>query len=143
MERIESRVEPGKLLHIIHRDADLHKYGLACSSRIDLVPESEGLQVAALKMKNKDKFKAHYHIPRPREIPITQECWVVVFGIVRVSYYDTDQSLIGHRVLTAGDVTITIAGGHNYECCTANTRVVEIKNGPFVGVDADKVLIDA
>lgn len=142
MERIESRVEPGKLLHLIHRDADMHKWGRGVASRIDLVPDSEGLQVAALKLQNKTTFKAHYHIPRVREIPITQECWVVVFGIVRVSYYDIDQSLIGHRVLNAGDVTITLAGGHTYEGCTANTRVVEVKTGPFLGAEADKVLIE-
>lgn len=143
MERIESQVEPGRLLHVIHHDADFQKFGHPVDSRIDILPDCEGLQVAAIKGRDGRKFAAHKHLPRPREIPITQECWVVVAGVVRVSYYDLDGSFLCHRVLQAGDVTATIAGGHGYAFYTSNTRVVEVKTGPYIGAEGDKELLPA
>lgn len=137
MERIYSTVEPGKLLHVIHRRSDMSGFG-----RSDIVPEEEGLQVAVMKLKNGQTFQAHRHIPRSREIARTQETWAIVHGIVRATYYDVDNSLIGHRVLNAGDVTVTLEGGHNYQAFTEGTLVVETKTGPFVGAEQDKELIE-
>jgi cupin fold WbuC family metalloprotein len=101
------------------------------------------LQVAYLNMKSEQTFKAHRHIPRPRAIEKTQETWIVVRGSVTVIYYDLDDSLLGQRTLSPGDLTITLEGGHNYIAHSESTLVVEAKTGPFVGVDADKVPLSA
>jgi len=138
MERIYSRVEPDRLLHIVFKSDDLQVDG-----RIDVSPETEGLQVAFLRLKNEQTFKPHIHKERPREIPRTQESWIIMRGIVGATYYDTDGSFLCRKTLQAGDCTITFAGGHNYRAYTSNTRVFETKLGPFVGVDVDKEFISA
>lgn len=138
MEEIYSRIDPQRLLHVIHRGADMTKLG-----RIDISPASESLQVACLKLGSGQTFKAHQHLPRPRKIPKTQECWVVVRGIVQAVYYDIDKTLICKKVLGIGDCTVTFDGGHNYVCHSHGSLVYEIKGGPFVGVEADKEYIDA
>ena len=143
MEEIRSKIDD-RVLHLVHRMAEMRKPGRDFPSRVDIVPPEHGLQVSCLKLMNEQTFKPHKHIPRPREIPITQECWIVVMGIVRVTYYDTDDTIIGYRTLNPGDVSITLEGaGHTYKAFTTPTFVYECKTGPFVGVEADKVLIGA
>ena len=144
MERIESQAEPGRLLHILFRGSELDEPGVRqCSGRIDICPPEEGLQVAYLKLLNEQTFRPHKHVERRREIPRTQESWIVVRGIVQVVYYDIDNSLIGRRTLNAGDATVTFAGGHTYKSYSTGSRVYEIKTGPYVGTEADKEFIGA
>ena len=38
----------------------------------------------------------------------------------------------------AGDFAVLLAGGHGYEIQEDDTRIIETKNGPFLGVDLDK-----
>jgi hypothetical protein len=137
MDRIYSAAEPGKLLHLVFRRKDLQSFG-----RRDIVPDEEGLQVAMIKMKNGQTFHPHKHIPRSRQIARTQEAWAIIHGVVRVTYYDTNDAILDHRVLNAGDVTVTLEGGHNYQSFTEGALVVECKTGPFIGVAEDKVLIE-
>ncbi len=110
--------------------------------RIDVSPDDQSLQLAYIKPVSGQMYRAHKHLPRPREVQITQECWVVIRGIVQVTYYDLDDSEICKRVLNLGDSTITFAGGHSYRSCSETTLVAEVKLGPFVGVEKDKEFID-
>ena len=136
MERIYSKSNTEQLLHVVFRGSEAPAHG-----RIDLTPDAEGLQVAYLGLKDEQTFKAHKHIPRPRTIEQTQETWIVVRGEVEVFYFDLDDTPLGSRILQPGDITITLAGGHNYAGRAESSLVVECKTGPFVGVEADKVLL--
>lgn len=142
MERIYSRIEPERLLHIVFRDAEIGSSLDQADHRTRIAPSDQGLQVAHLNMKNGHTFRPHFHLIRPREIQRTQETWVVISGTVLVSYYDIDGQMIERRLLLPGDVTVTLEGGHNYLACEDDTRVVEVKLGPFVGVTADKDYLD-
>lgn len=135
MERIESKVQPGKLLHLVVRRED------AVAQRNDWSPAEEGLQVASFRLGLSKTFRPHEHVPRPREIPITQETWVVADGAVKATYYDLDGTVLAKHVLFHGDCTITLAGGHSY-LCTSPALVYEVKTGPFVGVEQDKKYLD-
>ncbi len=133
--KIYSRLDPTKLLHMIVRVRD------ANHGRTDVVDPEEFLQVAVLKHNYGKTFKAHKHIPTKKVADICQEMWVVLNGQVLVTYYDLDDSVLEHIYLDAGDVTITLAGGHNYFFTEDDSYVVEIKNGPYTGVENDKVFI--
>ena len=37
-----------------------------------------------------------------------------------------------------GDILILLTGGHGYEILTEGTQVLEVKNGPYVGAEADR-----
>ena len=82
----------------------------------------------------------HIHVLNPRRITRTQEAIVVLSGSVRVDLYQ-GREIIESNVLCAGEIGILLDEGHGYTILQPGTKVVEIKNGPFTSVEADKVLI--
>ena len=88
MKKIYSRVEEGKLLHIINRYYEIE-------GRTDVAPPNEFLQLATLKMEKGKTFRPHKHIwkPCPNGMIIAQESWVVIIGSVKVHLYDIDDEL--------------------------------------------------
>jgi hypothetical protein len=142
MIRIYSKVKKDKLLHIISRTFDLD-YPNPSSGREDVVPENQFLQVARCSFDEGKTFKAHKHIRAEKtadQVGITQESWVVLSGRVRVFLYDLDDTLFFTTILEQGDCSITLEGGHNYEMIE-DSRIMEFKTGPYLGVEKDKVLL--
>lgn len=137
MEKIYSKIEPNKLLHIINRLSDI-------DGRNDVVPEDNFIQCATLKMENGKTFKPHKHIEKQRtyEKQIAQESWVVIKGRVKCRFYDIDDTLIAEPILEVGDASFTLYGGHTYEIMEDDTIVYEYKTGPYEGQALDKVFLD-
>ena len=132
---IYSAIEPTQVLHIINRKRDIDP------GRKDLVEDDQFIQVATIKQPQGKKFNPHRHIMYPRhEVYITQESWVVISGLVKVTLYDLDNSVLHEDVLEPGDCSITLQGGHNYEFLQ-DGLVYEFKTGPYLGTEKDKVLI--
>ena len=141
MEKIYSKVESDKLLHIIHRVEDF--YNIEGGFRRDVVGENEFIQLSALNMIKDHTFKPHKHIWKPGEEQcIAQESWVVIKGSVEVHMYDLDDTIIRKPILYPGDCSITLAGGHTYLILEDDTLVYEYKTGPYKGQKLDKEFID-
>jgi len=134
---IYSRIEPTQVLHIINRKRDIQP------GRVDLVEADHFLQCAALKMRQGKTFKAHRHIwgEHTTGLRIAQESWVVIAGLVKVTLYDLDDTVLHEDVLEPGDVSITLDGGHNYLFLAPESIVYEFKTGPYLGQENDKVFI--
>ena len=132
---IYSRIEPTLLLHIINRARDIQ------TGRVDLVPPDEYIQCAAIRMDQGKTFKPHHHIKNVKVTTITQESWVVIRGMVQVTLYDVDNSVLHTDILEPGDCSMTLFGGHNYLAMHDNTIVYEYKTGPYTGQQDDKVMI--
>ena len=117
IKKIYSKVEPNKLLHLVQRFSDLENLRTSEGlGRINVAPETEFLQLAALKLDNGKTFKAHKHIYKDGEKQvIAQESWVVVRGIVKAFFYDLDDTLLTTVILRGGDASMTFGGGHNYQ----------------------------
>jgi cupin fold WbuC family metalloprotein len=137
MEKIYSKIEPKKLLHIINRLSDI-------DSRKDIVPEDNFIQCATLKMEKGKTFPPHKHITKDRYYPkqIAQESWVVIKGKVKCKLYDINDQLIAEPILKEGDASFTLYGGHTYEILEENTVVYEYKTGPYEGQKLDKEFIN-
>ena len=137
MKKIYSRVEEGKLLHIINRYYEIE-------GRTDVAPPNEFLQLATLKMEKGKTFRPHKHIwkPCPSAQVIAQESWVVIKGSVKCHLYDTDDQLLREEVIRQGDCSMTFAGGHTYTILEDDTVVYEYKTGPYQGVENDKVFLE-
>ncbi len=135
MEKFESLVEPGRLLHFVKRVTD---FGV----RQELIAETEILQLSSQLIEAGKSFPAHKHIPKIVDIhSITaQESWVVISGKVEITYYDLDGSELAKVTLGAGDTSVTLAGGHGYRILE-ESRVLEFKTGPYLGQALDKVFI--
>lgn len=136
MEFIYSKVEDGKLLHIINRLDEI-------SGRQEVVPETNFIQCATLKMENGKTFRPHKHIEKTRtyEKQIAQESWVVIKGSVKCKFYDIDDQLIAEPILYPGDASFTLYGGHTYEILEEDTIVYEYKTGPYEGQALDKTFL--
>ena len=131
MEKIFSRIEPDKLLHLVYRFADI-------DGRTNITPDSEFLQLASIKMQKGQTFKAHKHILFNKTTAIAQESWLIVTGSVKCILYDLDDTIIAEPILMPGDCSITFRGGHNYLILEDNTVVYEYKTGPYLGQAMDK-----
>lgn len=137
MEKIYSKVDTKKLLHIITRKEDI------TPGRIDIVPEDNFIQCSMLNLDNNKTFKPHKHIwkERTRNV-IAQESWIVIQGSVKCILYDIDNTIIAEPILKPGDASFTLEGGHNYLILEDNTLVYEYKTGPYEGQSFDKTFID-
>jgi cupin fold WbuC family metalloprotein len=137
MEKIFSKVDTKKLLHIITRKEDI------TPGRIDIVPEDNFIQCSMLNLENNKTFKPHKHIWKERtKNVIAQESWIVIQGSVKCILYDIDDTIIAEPILKPGDASFTLEGGHNYLILEDNTLVYEYKTGPYEGQSFDKTFID-
>ncbi|HHY38772.1 MAG TPA: hypothetical protein GX507_07600 [Clostridia bacterium] len=80
----------------------------------------------------------HIHVYRPRSSDVTQEAIHVVRGAVEIDIYTENGHLIRSLVLRQGDTAILVAGGHAYTILEDNTKVLEVKNGPFTSAEEDR-----
>jgi len=137
MEKIYSKIEKDKLLHIINRLDDIN-------GRDDVVPEDNFIQCATLKMNKGKTFPPHKHIVKNRHYTeqIAQESWVVIRGSVKCILYDLDDTIIATPIIKAGDASFTLSGGHTYEILEEDTIVYEYKTGPYEGQSLDKTFIN-
>lgn len=124
----------GEVLHIVHR---LNEFS---EGRTDIVPPSAFIQCAAINLYGGQTFKAHKHIEQVKTTTIAQESWCIVKGRVMAMFYDLDDTLIVNVELCAGDASITLKGGHNYQALEPSL-VYEYKTGPYLGQELDKVFI--
>ncbi len=137
MEKIYSKVDPSKLLHLIVRKDDI------TPGRQDVIPEENFIQCSILNMEEGKTFKPHKHIwkERTRNV-IAQESWIVIQGSVKCVFYDIDDTVIAEPILNVGDASFTLEGGHNYYILEDNTLVYEYKTGPYEGQKLDKTFIE-
>mgnify|MGYP003326374843 CR=1 FL=1 len=123
MKKLYSKVEPDKLLHIIHKVDEF--YTIEDGHRRDLVGDDSFIQLSAMNMKKGHTFRPHQHIWKPGEVEcIAQESWVVIEGSVKVIMYDLDDTIIETPILYPGDCSMTFQGGHTYKILEEDTIAV-------------------
>ena len=136
MEKIYSKINSDKLLHVIVRKEDI------LPGRQDIISKEHFIQCSILNMEKDKTFKPHKHIWKERTHNIiAQESWIVIQGSVKCIFYDLDDTIIAEPILKPGDASFTLEGGHNYFILEENTLVYEYKTGPYEGVKRDKVFI--
>ena len=136
-EYICSKIIPGKLLHIINRKEDI------IEKRQDLVPKENFIQLATFKLNKGKTFKPHKHLAQTNNFKerLAQESWICLQGSFKAILFDLDDTLLAEEILRSGDCSITLFGGHTYECLEDDTLILETKTGPYESVEKDKVFI--
>jgi mannose-6-phosphate isomerase-like protein (cupin superfamily) len=76
----------------------------------------------------------HIHKPIERHITGTAEVLVVRQGRCIMDIYNNDHALIASHELCTGDVMLMVNGGHGFRILE-DTTLVEVKQGPYFGVD--------
>lgn len=130
--KIEKVMDGNSVLALVIRDADWEK-GLNFVSS-----ESDYQQVGIWGYEKGQKLEPHIHLREPREVLCTQEVVFVKDGHIRANIYSKKEEFIKSVELKKGDTIILLNGGHGYEILEDNTRVLEVKNGPYIGADRDR-----
>lgn len=74
----------------------------------------------------------HIHLPVVRTIVGTSELLLVKRGRCIVDVYGSDRTLVASRELAAGDLVISLGGGHGFRMLE-DTVLFEVKQGPYGG----------
>jgi hypothetical protein len=83
----------------------------------------------------------HYHKPFSRTIDDLQQMFVVQRGVVAVDLYDDDGNLLRTLTLNPGDAIVLIYGVHAIRVIE-DMQCITVKQGPFMGVEFDKVVVE-
>ena len=67
---------------------------------------------------------------------------IFILATAAASIFDEEGGLVERLELGAGDTLILLNGGHGYEILEDNTQVLEVKNGPYPGAEADRRRIE-
>ena len=135
MKRIFSNINQEELLLVINKKEDID------NNRKDLCPDGQFLQISTKVLSCGTKFKPHKHLYLERNTNITQEAWIILSGKIKATFYDLDDSIILEEILTLGDCAVVFSAGHSFEVLEDNTILYEVKNGPYYGIEKDKIFI--
>jgi hypothetical protein len=130
--KTEKIMDNGQILAIVIRDAEWGK-GLNFLSA-----EEDFQQVGIWGYDKGHKLAPHVHLNTPRMVARTQEVIFIKNGRLRADIYNEDRKYLTSVELTKGDTAILLRGGHGYEILEDNTKVLEIKNGPYPGAEKDR-----
>lgn len=87
------------------------------------------------------KIKSHFHQKRAFVVNKIQEVLYFKSGGALVFLYDLNRKLVASVNLFAGDLIFFVDGGHGLEI-SEDTTIIEVKQGPYLGKDTDKELIE-
>jgi len=132
IEQVKAKQE---IVAIIIR-ADFQKEGIEF-----FTPNDFSQQLAYMKRKKGYQIAPHVHNLVPREVIITKEVLFIRKGRVRVDLYDEKKRFLKSVILKTGDTILLASGGHGFEFL-AETEMIEVKQGPYLG-ELDKTHFEA
>jgi mannose-6-phosphate isomerase-like protein (cupin superfamily) len=99
------------------------------------------LQVGLLTLPPGHAIAAHSHLPKDAcPLESTQEFLLVVRGKMEVDFFDEMGRSFHTETMREGDALLHIRGGHAFRFFE-ETRLIEVKSGPYRGRENDKVLL--
>ena len=107
--------------------------------------DSDNIQISRWNHPCGYRCKAHVHNITNKVVNRTHEAIFVINGELRVTIYTLEGRPVQQKMLYPLDIFYAMDCGHEYEVMDDGTRVVEFKNGPFLGddnYDLERTLID-
>jgi hypothetical protein len=135
MMNTEKIVDEGTILAIVIRDSSWEE-GLNFVSS-----EGDFQQVGMWGYNMGKKLNPHIHLTKQRLVLRTQEVLFVKEGAIRADIFTEKEKFLRSVELNKGDVIVLLSGGHGYEILENNTKVLEVKNGPYLGATEDRKTI--
>jgi hypothetical protein len=138
VQGIEQIAAGGRLLAIIVRAqvTTEKKYNF-------LTDQQNALQLGVSSYAGGERIASHAHLKTEVTVPSGQEFILVKSGKLRVVLYDErTREQLAVQDLAAGDAILLIAGGHGFEVLEA-CQIMEVKQGPYLSKEKDKVVWDS
>lgn len=98
------------------------------------------LQLGVSIYKKGNKIKPHFHLEKDIIIDKIQEVVHIDCGKAIVNLYDSYDNNFKSVELSTGDTIFFIDGGHGFEMLE-ETKIIEVKQGPYDGKILDKKII--
>ncbi len=127
----EIRSDDKLLAMIVRRDeqrGDGHSFA---------TPPEATQQVGFLNFRHGHEILPHVHKFVRRTVVGTSEVVYVKAGLLKVDFFSSPRKYLRSSTLTQGDLVILMEGGHGFTCLE-DCELMEIKQGPYLGVNADK-----
>jgi len=102
-----------------------------------VTPKETSLQMGVLAHKAGTNIKAHVHNRVTRTVPDTEEVLHIEKGQVEVALFSHDGSKVTSTVLNECDTILLVSGGHGFKMLK-DTRIIEVKQGPYSNTEQDK-----
>lgn len=99
-----------------------------------VTPDEANLQVGYVVKLSEEEVPRHDHKPVERRIVGTCEVLVVQRGSGSVDFFDDERAFISSHRFAERDVLVMLGGGHGFRF-DADTVLLEVKQGPYPGVD--------
>ena len=104
-------------------------------------PPESSFQFGLLAHEAGYREEPHFHKPVPRAIEDLQQMFVVQKGVVDVELYTDDRRLFREIRLRSGDAIVLIHGIHAIRV-VEDFQALSVKQGPFLGDEEDKILVE-
>jgi hypothetical protein len=128
MEYLEQIIFGGKpLAYIIRAEINPDKTTF-------LTPPEFKQQVGFVVYPAGGEIQRHVHRSLERQLIGTSEVLVLRRGRCEIDIYNNERELVATRELRQGDVMLMVDGGHGFRM-TEDTVFIEIKQGPYTGLD--------
>lgn len=131
----EMKSDDEKIIAIVVK-ANFRKNGVNFVSKKDFP-----LQLGISGYKKGDKIRPHFHIDKEVTVNKIQEVVYIKSGRTMVNLYDLNGERFKSVELLTGDTIFFVDGGHGFEMLE-DTRIIEVKQGPYFGKDKDKRVIE-
>ena len=108
------------------------------TTKAHVTDDSWPLQIIMLERHPGATTLPHYHVPNEElpPLPTRHQILICQSGKARVGILTRQGVFLGEEHLEPNDLLL-MAEGHEVEFLEPNTRLIEIKQGPFPGTDAD------
>lgn len=104
--------------------------------------DKDFLQVATWNYNKGKHLKAHGHNICKRVSDKTNELIFIKSGKIKSTLFSENGVVLETVILEQGDILISYNGGHAYDILDENTQVLEVKNGPYPGLEKDKKVFE-
>lgn len=102
--------------------------------------DDEYIQVGTWHYEEGKVLDKHYHNYFERSSYRTSEAVLVLTGEVECSIFTEDNNFIWKGLIKKNHLIIQLQGAHEYKIIK-NSKVLEIKNGPYFGPEKDRTRI--
>lgn len=108
-----------------------------CKKTAFFSPHGFSQQLGYIVYKKNGIIKAHCHKKVKKKITLTQEVLFIKKGKLAVNFYTPAKKYMSSRTLKKGDIIFLCSGSHGFKML-ADTEIIEVKQGPYSGVEDDK-----
>jgi hypothetical protein len=106
-----------------------------------LTSDSSFIQVGTWNYKKNKTLDAHFHNYFERSAQRTQEVVYVIEGSIKCNLFKEDTTFIETVIIDSGMLIVQYQGVHEYEI-VEDSKVLEVKNGPYFGPEKDRTRVD-